>query len=315
MKKINVILPVYNESEVIESFNNELQNVIKLLNSKYEFQVIYVLDKSRDGTIEILRDIAKQYTNVKVIALSRRFGHQMSLVAGMHQCDGEAVIMMDCDLEHPPIIIKELLEKFEEGFDIVQTKRIYNEKISFFKKTGSRLFYKLLSKLSSVPISSDSADFRLISKRVVTVFKKDITEQNQFLRGLFPWVGFNQTNITFISESRKKGKSKYNLKRLINFATMGIIAFSKIPLKFSVYIGLTISILSIFYGLYTILSFFISKNIPEGWTSVIATVSFLGGIQLIFMGIIGEYIGGIFDEVKNRPLYIIEEEFEGVKNE
>lgn len=315
MKKINVVLPVYNEAEVISDFNDELQKVITLLKSQYEFEVIYVLDKSKDCSLKILKQICDNYSNVRLIVLSKRFGHQHSLIAGMDKCDGEAVIMMDSDLEHPPSLIPKLIEKYEQGYDIVNTKRFYNKKVSFFKKVTSKYFYKLISTISSVDINEDSADFRLISARVLKIFQKEIREQNQFLRGLFPWVGFNQTSIEFTSESRKKGSSKYNLRRLINFALTGIISFSKTPLKLSIFFGMGISLLSILYGFISILVYFMTKQSPQGWTSLIAAVSFLGGLQLIVLGIIGEYIGGIFDEVKKRPLYIIEEEYGGRPND
>jgi polyisoprenyl-phosphate glycosyltransferase len=312
VKKINIVMPVYNEEEVINDFNLALFKVLKTLSSKYTFEVIYVLDKSRDNSTEILKQICDEYNNVKLIMLSKRFGHQMSLVAGMDSCNGDATIMMDSDLEHPPEVIVQLLEAFEQGYDIVHTKRIYDKKVSFFKRITSKLFYKILSKLSSIIISEDSADFRLISKRCLTVMQNNIREQNQFLRGLFHWVGFNQTYVTFISKSREKGKSKYNLTRLINFAAIGIISFSKTPLRISIISGMIISGISILYGFICIIDFFIRKQLPQGWTSLITVVSLLGGFQLIILGIIGEYVGAIFEEVKGRPLYIIEEEY-GVK--
>lgn len=308
-KKINIILPVYNEADVIYEFNASLVSELKTLKNKYNFEVIYVLDRSTDNTIEILKRICDENENTRLIALSKRFGHQMSLVAGMDKCDGDAAIMMDSDLEHPPSVIPLLLEKYEEGSDIVYTKRTYNQNVSFMKRILSGLFYKILSLVSSVKIDENCADFRLISKKVLTVFKNDIREQNQFLRGLFPWVGFKQTSITFHSECRSKGKSKYNFRRLLNFATIGIISFSKTPLKFSILVGLAISGLSIAYGLYAVLEFLLNSKTPQGWTSLIATISFLGGLQLIVLGIIGEYIGSIYDEVKNRPLYIIDLEY------
>lgn len=311
MKKVNIILPVYNEAEIIEDFNSELFKTINALKDKYTFEVIYVVDKGSDNTYEIIKGLCNDYKHIRSLLLSRRFGHQLSLVAGMDRSDGDAVIMMDCDLEHPPGLIPKLLEKYEEGYDIVYTKRTYHNDISFIKKLASKWFYKLISKITDIDINADSADFRLISKRVLNIFQNNIREQNQFLRGLFPWVGFNHTVVEFNSDSRKKGKSKYTLRRLFNFAISGIISFSKVPLKISILIGLIISLLSIIYGIISILAYFISNKVPQGWTSLVVAVSFLGGLQLITLGIIGEYIGGIFDEVKKRPLYIVEEEYGG----
>jgi dolichol-phosphate mannosyltransferase len=309
MKKINIILPVYNEIEVIADFDAELFRVLETLAANYRFEVIYVVDKSPDGTLERLRRIAAQRPEVRVLALSRRFGHQLSLVAGMDACDGEAVIMMDSDLEHPPALIPQLLEKFEQGYDIVQTRRTYHEDIPLLKKAASQTFYRLLSRISSVPVSQDAADFRLISRKVLAVFQTKIREQHQFLRGLFPWVGYNTATVEFISQHREKGSSKYTLRRMIAFAVTGIISFSKTPLQLSIYIGLAMSVVAILHGIVMIVLFFFSNRPPAGWTTLVALVSFLGGLQMIVLGIIGEYIGAIFDEVKNRPLYIVEEAF------
>lgn len=309
MKKINIILPVYNEVEVIADFDHELFKVLDGLRDQYTFEVIYVLDKCADGTLDVLRSIAERRSEVRVLALSRRFGHQLSLVAGMDACDGDAVIMMDSDLEHPPALIPALLAKFEEGVDIVQTRRTYHEDIPAFKKFASRSFYRLLSRISSVPVSEDAADFRLISRKVLVVFQTKIREQRQFLRGLFPWVGFNTATVEFVSQRRAKGRSKYTLQRLMAFAVVGIVSFSKAPLQLSIFLGLAMSALAILHGLVMTVLFFFTSRPPAGWTTLVALVSFLGGLQLIVLGIIGEYIGAIFDEVKNRPLYIVEESF------
>ncbi len=308
MKKVNIILPVYNEAEIIEEFNCELFKVLDELSNSYEFEVKYVVDKCRDNTLKILETLASKNDRIVLIGLSKRFGHQMSLVAGIDDCDSscDAAIMMDCDLEHPPKVIKELLAKYEEGFDVVNTERIYNEKVSFIKRTTSKLFYKVLNWLSEDSFKEGAADFRLISNKVIKVFKQDIREHNQFLRGLFQWVGFEQAYVVFKSETRTKGSSKYSIKRLIRFASNGVISFSKTPLKVSIYIGSILSCLSIIYGIYSIISYLIYDTHIQGWASTISLLSFIGGVQLIVLGIIGEYIGEIFDEVKKRPLYIIE---------
>lgn len=311
MKKIDIILPVYNEAEVIYEFTQVLFETINQLKNKYHFQVIYVLDKSSDNTSEVLKRICREFPNTKLIQLSRRFGHQMSLVAGMDHCDGDAVIMMDSDLQHPPSVIPNLLMKFEENFDVVHTKRTYNQEVSFSRKISSRVFYHFIQKISEVYISEHAADFRLISKRVLKVFQTQIREQNQFLRGLFHWVGFNQCYIYFKAESRASGASKYNLKRLITFALTGVVSFSKVPLKWSITMGFIIALLSFVYGIYLVFEYYMSNTSPSGWTTLIVVILFSMGIQFMFMGILGEYIGAIFDESKRRPLYIVEEVFEG----
>lgn len=309
MKKINIIAPVYNEAEVIANFHSELFKVIDLLQNRYQFEVVYVLDKSTDDSLTILKKICENAKHTRLIALSKRFGHQMSLVAGMDKCDGDAVIMMDSDLEHPPEVILHLLGEFEKGYDIVNTKRTYGGETSFLKKFLSGLFYRMVSAISYVKINEGFADFRLISNKVLKVFQGHIREQNQFLRFLFPWVGFDQVSVEFVSDKRKAGKSKYNYWRLINFAIIGAISFSKTPLRISVIAGLILSVLSIIYGIYSLLQYIFGSTIPQGWTSLIILISFIGGFQLIALGIIGEYIGSIFDEAKKRPLYIIEEEY------
>lgn len=307
MKTINIILPVYNEAEILNDFHEALSAVLRSLQDRYVFEIIYVLDKSSDHSLEILKKICDHDETVRLLGLSRRFGHQMSLVAGMDHCHGDAAIMMDSDLEHPPELIPQLLEKFEQGYDVVSTERLYPQQVSYLKKASSKIFYRLLKKISSIQINENSADFRLISKKVLTIFQEQIREQNQFLRGLFPWVGFNQTCVTFTSGYRQKGQSKYTLSRLFNLALAGVISFSKTPLKLSIIMGFVLALLSTIYGLSSVVMYLVDSQIPKGWTSLIAMMALLGGLQLIVLGMIGEYIGGIFDEVKRRPLYIVEE--------
>ena len=309
MKKISIILPVYKEEEVIASFHRALFAVLDPLTGPYNFEVIYVVDRSGDNTLEILKKIAEQEEQVRVLALSRRFGHQMSLVAGLDACTGDAAIMMDCDLEHPPALIPELLQQHEAGFEIVNTRRNYSQKVSFGKKISSALYYKVLNSLSSENLGEGYADFRLVSRPVIDVFSRGIREHNQYLRGLFSWVGFSQTTVEFTSGVRTEGKSKYSLNKLLNFATQGLISFSKLPLKISLGIGMVFAVIAVLYGIYAILQFFITGQLPQGWASTIALIGFTSGVQLVVLGVIGLYIGGIFDEVKNRPLYIVEREF------
>lgn len=305
IKVINIILPVFNESEVIRSFYEELKYQTNKI-TQYQFEILFVLDKSNDNTENILHEIAREDESVTILVLSKRFGHQLSLVAGINHSDGDAAIMMDSDLQHPPALIGQLLNKFEEGFDIVHTIRRDNNSIGFFKKTTSKLFYRFINRISPVKVSQGAADFRLISRPVINVFKLQIKEQNQFLRGLFHWVGFNQTFIEFKADDRHAGKSKYGLFKLVSFAIDGITSFSRAPLRMSIYFGLLISFASMLYGVFAFISFFVDNTIPPGWASLAIIVSFVGGVQLIFLGIIGEYIGKIFDEVKGRPLFIVQ---------
>ena len=307
MKTVDIVLPAYNEEEGIAAFHEALTAAIRPLESRYRFQVIYVLDRSRDNTFGVLRELAARNANVTVLHLSRRFGHQMSLVAGIDHSDADAVIMMDCDHQHPPGMIPLLLGKFEEGYEIVHTIREYDDKTGFLKRSTSQLFYQVQNALSPIALPMGAADFRLISRKVAKVFRTAIREQNQFLRGLFHWVGFSTTTIAYTSAPRKAGRTKYRPGRLLAFAIAGMLSFSKLPLRIASLIGLMISTLSLFYGLFLIFFFFWAGNIPPGYTSMIVIILFIGGLQLTVLGIIGEYLGSIFDEVKGRPLYVIDE--------
>jgi glycosyltransferase involved in cell wall biosynthesis len=305
MKTLAVICPVYNEEQVIELFYRELKRVLTTL-AEYDAQIIFAVDKSQDGTLAILKRIASQDAAVKILALSSRFGHQMSLLAGMDRTDADAVIMMDSDLQHPPDLIPTLIKEFENGYDIVYTLRL--NQTGWFKQLFSTLFYRVINHLSSIPINENAADFRLVSRRVVRVFQKDIRERNQFLRGLFSWVGFKSKAISFASTNRAAGKSKYSYVRLIRFAMDGIVSFSKRPLQAAVGLGLLFAAFGFIYAFITVIQYLFYSQLPPGWATLVILLSIFNGTQLVFLGIIGEYIGAIFDEVKGRPHYIVEEE-------
>jgi len=312
MKTIDVVLPVYNEEAGIAQFHAALMEVAAGLSDRYTFRPIYVLDRSTDRTFEKLKTIAAGCPGMRVIHLSRRFGHQMSLFAGLDHSSGDALIMMDADLQHPPAVIPELLAKFEEGFDVVQTIRHYGPGTGWLKQQSSRVFYAMQNALSPVEIKDGMADFRLISQRVVRLFQTSIREQNQFLRGLFQWVGFKRTEVTFVSAERRAGATKYRLGRLLSFSMTGIVSFSKIPLRIATLLGFTISTLGIIYAAWLLYGYVMRGGFPPGYASLILVTLVIGGLQLVFLGIIGEYLGGIFDEVKGRPLYVVEEIVDGV---
>ena len=309
MKLLSIILPVCNEEEVIQMFSDTLFDVLDNLAERYNFEVIFCVEKSTDNTAEIVKAICKKRKESVFLGMSRRFGHQNMLIAGMDRCKGDVAIMMDSDMEHPPSLIPDLLEKYEQGFDVVHTKREYNVKISKIQKITSNIFYKVFSVLSSVKLEDGSADFRLVSRKCINVFNSSIREQHQFLRGLFQWVGFEQCTVKFVSGERGGGQSKYSPKRRILFAINGIVAFSKFPLTVLMIIGFVVSIISFIYGLYTVAMTFVSEYIVLGWPSTIALIAFLGGLQIFALGVLGRYIGEVFDEVKGRPLYIIQEEY------
>jgi polyisoprenyl-phosphate glycosyltransferase len=306
MKTVDVVLPVFEEEEVLDAFHASLTSVLESLKERYRFGVCYVLDRSGDDSIGVLRRLAERDAAVKVVHLSTRFGHQMSLVAGIDQSEADAVIMMDCDLQHPPAVIPRLLEQFESGYDIVHAIREYDEQTGPFKRWSSRMFYRLQNTLSPVEMQPGAADFRLISRKVARLFQTSIRERSQFLRGLFQWVGFRSASVSFVSPARAHGTTKYDLKRLITFSVTGILSFSKIPLRVATLLGFFISILSLVYGFWLIGRFFVG-HMPPGYTSLIVMMLFLGGLQLTVLGILGEYLGSVFDEVKQRPLYIVDE--------
>jgi dolichol-phosphate mannosyltransferase len=307
MKTIDIVLPVYNEEEGIVAFHEALAAAIEPLRERYRFHMIYVLDRSRDNTFAILKKLSLRCENVTVLHLSRRFGHQMSLVAGIDFSRGDAVIMMDCDQQHPPSVIPQLLDQFEQGYHVVHTIRRYDPGTGFLKRWTSDAFYKLQNALSPVEMRIGVADFRLISRKVAQVFQTCIREQNQFLRGLFQWVGFKNTSVSFVSAPRGAGTTKYKLGKLLAFALAGMLSFSKIPLHTASLLGFLISTVSFLYGMALIVFYFAAGHIPQGYTSMIVVILFMGGLQLTVLGIIGEYVGSIFDEVKGRPLYVVDE--------
>jgi dolichol-phosphate mannosyltransferase len=307
MKAIDIVLPVYNEEVILTTFHESLARVINQLTDKYRLDVIYVLDRSTDNSIGVLRQIHEQNPNVTVLHLSRRFGHQMSLVAGIDHSQADALIMMDCDLQHPPELIPEMLRKFEEGYDIVQALRQYDVRNGYLKRSFSRAFYRVQNALSPIEIEPGSADFRLITRKVIDVFQKSIREHNQFLRGLFQWVGFRTAYVTFVCPPRAGGTSKYGLSRSVLFSIAGITSFSKVPLRIATFLGFGFSALGVLYGVWLIIMYFWVGSFPPGYASMIVALLAMGGLQLVVLGILGEYLGSVFDEVKRRPLYIVSE--------
>jgi dolichol-phosphate mannosyltransferase len=311
MKAIDIVLPVYNEEAGIREFHRALMEVVSQQRDRYAFRLIYVLDRCTDRTFDILRDLARECPIMDVVQLSSRFGHQMSLIAGLDRSSGDAAIMMDADLQHPPSIVPALLAKFEEGYDVVQTVRRYSRQTGWWRRRASSLFYALQNALSPVEIKDGMADFRLLSRRVVRVFQTSIREQNQFLRGLFRWVGFRRAEVEFTSGERARGVTKYQFLRLLTFSTTGIVSFSKLPLRVATLAGFATTAAGMMYAAWLMIDYVKLGGFPRGYPSLILVVLILGGLQLVFLGVIGEYIGAIFDEVKHRPLYVVEEVVEG----
>lgn len=305
--KLTVIAPVFNEEDVIAHFHKRTRAVLDSLD-EVESTILYVVDRCSDNTLNVLRDIVAADPNSKVIALSSRFGHQMSLLAGIdNSLEADAIVMMDSDLQHPPELIPELLAEFNSGSDVVYTIRRDTEDGGFLRKMVGNFFYRALGKLSQIPINANSADFRLISSRVAKIIATRFQEQNMFLRGLFSWVGFQQSGVEYTAEKRFAGESKYSLSRMMQLAMAGILSFSTKPLRVGIFVGVCFAGLALLLILGTVISYFVDQSIPSGWTTLVVLMLLFGGIQLIVLGIMGAYIGGIYEEVKARPRYIIDE--------
>ncbi len=304
MKKISIVIPAHNEEGNVALVHQKIKEVFDGL-AHYDFEIIFVNDGSRDNTQEKLEELSDAYPEVKFIEFSRNFGHQPAVKAGMDLAYGNAVISMDGDLQHPPEMIPGMIRKWEEGYDIVFTIRKYPKQISYFKRKTSDFFYKILSSLSDVNLTKGGgSDFRLMDAAAVEVMRS-LNEDDLFLRGLTSWMGFKQTGIEFTANERQSGESSYNLKKMVTFAFTGITAFSVKPLYIAAYLGFLFSGFSVLgYGIYVLYSF-IAKTEISGWASLIMTIVFFGGLQLIILGIIGIYLGKIFKQVKERPNYII----------
>lgn len=306
MKTIGIVCPVYREEEVIGRFHERLSGVLADLSDRYRFKIVYVLDPSPDKSEQIIAGLCSREQNVSMLVLSRRFGHQAALIAGMDRCDADALITLDSDLQHPPELIPSLLKRFESGADIVQTIRRDVANRAAFERLTSGWFYALMRRVGAVDLRSGAADYRLLSRRVVDVFRARVREQNQFVRGLVRWVGYRSEFVEFDCRPREAGRSKYGMAQLIVFAIQGICSFSKAPLRLAVLLGTGIAALGFLYGAFVVVTYFVGPMIVPGWTSLLALIALLGGFQLIFLGVIGEYIGLIFDEVKHRPLYLVD---------
>ncbi len=298
---ISIIIPAYNESGNIEMITKSLK---EQLQDKEEFEIIFVDDGSTDQTLKEIKSIRKTYKFVKYISFSRNFGHQKALKAGIDHADGDCVISMDADLQHPPEVLHKLLDKWRDGYDIVYTLREDTQDISWIKRATSKWFYQIINAISDVDIPLGAADFRLIDKKVVNELKQ-FKENWLFIRGIVSWLGFKQIGIKYRVQPRYSGNSKYSLLKMIAFAIQGVTSFSILPLRISTFLGVLFSFISFLYVLYALYIKIFTNSFVQGWTSILISVLFLGGIQLICIGMIGEYLGKMFIETKRRPTYII----------
>ena len=303
---ISIIAPCYNEEETIEPFLRRIEEILAQINEPYE--IVFINDGSKDNTLNVLLNAKQNFKNIRIINFSRNFGKEAALTAGLDKARGEAAIPIDVDLQDPPELIKELVTKWREGYDVVLAKRADRTSDSFAKRVSADLFYKLNGKISNVDIPNNVGDFRLMSKRVVEALKQ-LPENQRFMKGLFAWVGFKTTVIEYAREKREAGQSSFNGWKLWNFALDGITSFSTLSLRIWLYIGALVSFLSFLYGSFIILKTLIFGVDLPGYASLAVIMLFLGGIQLIGIGILGEYIGRIYSESKRRPSYIIEGEY------
>lgn len=304
--ELSIILPMYNEAACVNGFFERVLPILDDQGLTYEF--ICINDGSSDNTLEVLLDLQKSIGAIKIIDLSKNFGKEIALTAGIDHCQGDAVIPMDVDLQDPPEVIPKLLKKWKEGFEVVHAVRKKRDSDSFAKRTTAKLFYRIFNSLTNENIPYNAGDFRLMSYKTICALRQ-LPEKTRFMKGLFNWVGFKSTYIEYDREQRVAGKTKWNYWKLWNFALEGIISFSSIPLQVWSYIGAIISIISFGYASFLIISVLIfGRDIP-GYASLMVAILLLGGIQLISLGVIGEYIARIFQEVKHRPLYIINEKY------
>jgi dolichol-phosphate mannosyltransferase len=299
--KVSIIIPVYNESANIRLVYDELMLVFSRLS--YTYEIIFIDDGSTDDSLEFIKEISNSNLNVFFIELSRNFGHQNALKAGLDIAKGDCVISMDCDLQHPPEIVEQLLEKWNEGYDVVYTRRNDDKKLPWLKRKTSSIFYLLLDKISDLKLEKGTADFRLINRKVLNAFSH-LNESELFIRGLIKWAGFRQIAIDYDPRERYAGESKYNLKKMLSFAVMGITSFSVRPLRLIALLGLTLFLFSMILVPYALLSYFIGYTV-SGWTSLMITIIFFGSLQLLMIGIMGLYMSKVVIQSKQRPLYFI----------
>lgn len=301
---ISVVVPMYYEELVAQECYNRLKEVMELNNINYEF--IFVNDGSKDRTLEILREISKNDERAKVVSFSRNFGHQNAVTAGVFHASGDAIVIIDADLQDPPEVIPQMIQKWKEGFHVVYAKRKERKGETWFKLITAKYFYKFLQSMSEVEIPRDTGDFRLIDRKVAEVFK-NMPERNRFIRGMISWVGFKQYALEYERQERFAGETKYPLKKMLKFASDGIIAFSAKPLKIISIIGILSIVLSFLLLIYSLVVKITGAYSTPGWSSIICAISFFSGVQLLSLGVIGQYIARIYDESKSRPLYIVEE--------
>ncbi len=300
----SIVIPVYNEEEVIEHTYERLKTVMQSADGNYE--LLFINDGSKDRSVDILLQLSEQDKTIKIVDFSRNFGHQIAITAGMDYASGNAIVIIDADLQDPPELILEMIQKWKEGYDVVYAKRTARKGETFFKKQTASAFYRTLRAMTEIDIPIDTGDFRLIDRKVCDQMN-NIHEKNRFVRGLVSWVGFKQTAVEYERDERFAGETKYPLKRMLKLSLDGITSFSYKPLKLANYLGASLSVIGFVYMLIVLYQKLFTSTTVTGWSSIIVIQLFFSGITLMMLGVIGEYIGRIYDEAKNRPLYIVKD--------
>ena len=312
MKKISIIVPAYNEEESLPFLYERLTNLLNSIEN-YEFEVLFINDGSKDKTLEIIKELRQKDERFCYVNLSRNFGKEIAMMAGLDYAKGDAVIFIDADLQDPPELIPELIKYWEEGYDDVYAKRKSRDGETFLKKFTSKMYYKILQKMSRVEIQKDTGDFRLLDRRCVNALKK-LRESQRCSKSMFSWIGYKKKEVLFDRDARIAGKTKWNYKKLVDLAIDGITSFTTSPLRLSTYISIPAFIMFGVYFIYVIAKCFVVKQAIHAYQAIILLILFFSGIQILLFGIVGEYLGRIFNETKNRPLYFVDE-YNGVKEQ
>lgn len=308
-RKVSIVIPIFNEELVIDELNSRLSALLAQISqsSGLEWEVVFINDGSRDRSLEKLRGLAAAEPRYRVISFSRNFGHQMAITAGMDRADGDAVVVMDADLQDPPEVVLDMIARWQEGFDVVYGVRSKRLGETFFKKVTAAGFYRIMRSLTGVEIPVDTGDFRLISRAVVLTMRA-LRERHRFIRGLVAWVGFRQTQVVYERQARFAGETKYPLTKMLRFAFDGITSFSTLPLRMATWAGALSGVFAVAVGVWAVYVKFFIRGVVPGWTTLMILVAFSSSVQLIVMGLLGEYLGRAYEELKGRPLYIVAEE-------
>ncbi len=300
---LSVVVPAYNEQAVLEEFERRTRDALAALNQTYE--IVFVNDGSTDETLALMLRLRQANPNITLVNLSRNFGKEIALTAGLDQASGDVIVVIDADLQDPPELIGDMLEQWRLGYDVVYAQRLSRDGESWFKQTTAAFFYRLMQKLGPVRIPANTGDFRLMSRRVVDALG-ELREQHRFMKGLFAWVGFPQKAIQYHRDARFGGDSKWNYWKLWKLSLEGITSFSTFPLQVATYLGLLVAVLAFVFGLWTVVKTLLFGDPVQGFPTLMTAIAFLSGIQLVALGLIGEYLGRVFNETKRRPLYLIE---------